>query len=212
MAAAARNGLDFLPRGTTFDAMEAPHDRSLHDRPADNGMPDDGSPYGRPGPDRPLFEAELRPHRSLSPRGFMILMSVFGGVNFVAGTGFWLLGAWPVFGFLGLDVALLWLAFRYSYRQAQAREFIRLDDSGLTILRRDDRGRERVTKLQPYWLRVECRDDDEYAALSLCSHGRATEVGGFLSPDERRDLAAALRHALQQQRSPAGGLFPLGQT
>lgn len=177
--------------------MEPQHDRPLHDSSSQN---------------RPLFEAELRPHRSLSPRGFMILMAVFGAVNFVAGTGFWLLGAWPVFGFLGLDVALLWLAFRYSYRQAQAREFIRLDAHCLTILRRDAKGREQVARLQPYWLRVDCRDDDEYAALSLCSHGRATSVGGFLSPEERRKLADALRQALQQQRNtPGGGLRPLGQ-
>src|SRR5690606_13863899 len=63
IAAAARNGLDFPGGGTTFGAMELPHDRPPNDRP---------------GPDRPLFEAELRPHRSLSPRGFMILMAVFG--------------------------------------------------------------------------------------------------------------------------------------
>jgi uncharacterized membrane protein len=151
----------------------------------------------------PLFEAELKPHRSLPPRGFLILMCVFGGINFAAGTAFWLLGAWPVFGFFGLDVLLLWLAFRYSYRQARAREFIRLDEYSLTIRRRDARGREQISRLQPYWLRVECRDDDESAALRLCSHGRSTALGVFLSPGERRNLAEALREALARLREPA---------
>lgn len=169
-------------------------------------------PPNPPPPERPVFEAELRPHRSLPPRGFLILMCVFGGINFAAGMLFWLLGAWPVFGFLGLDVLLLWLAFRYNYRQALAREFIRLDRQCLTLLRRDAQGRERVARLQPYWLRVECRDDDESARLTLCSHGHATPVGTFLSPEERRELAGALRAALARLREPeAGGLRPLGQ-
>ena len=155
-----------------------------------------------PQPIPPLFEAELKPHRSLPPRGFLILMCVFGGINFAAGTAFWLLGAWPVFGFFGLDVLLLWLAFRYNYRQARAREFIRLDEDSLTIRRRDARGREQIARLQPYWLRVECRADDESAALRLCSHGRSTTVGTFLSPDERRYLADALREALARLRQP----------
>ena len=151
----------------------------------------------------PLFEVELKPYRSLPPRGFLILMLLFGAVNFIAGTAFWLLGAWPVFGFFGLDVLLFWLAFKYSYRQARAREFIRLEPDCLTILRRDLRGREQVARLQPYWLRVDCREDDETAAVSLCSHGRATPVGTFLSPDERRALADELRAALHRLRQPA---------
>lgn len=157
---------------------------------------------GTPLAASPLFEAELKPHRSLPPRGFLILMVLFGAVNFAAGTAFWLLGAWPVFGFFGLDVLLLWFAFRYNYAQGRAREFIRLDDDCLTICRRDAKGREQVSRLQPYWLRVECREDDESAALSLCSHGRRTRVGVFLSPHERRLLAEALREALARLRDP----------
>jgi uncharacterized membrane protein len=156
-----------------------------------------------PKADTPYFLAELKPHRSLSSRGFIILMVLFGLVNFAAGLLFWIMGAWPVFGFFGLDVLLLWLAFKFSYAQARAREFIHIDPHRLTVLRRDAKGRERTWIFQPYWLRVECREEDESAALSLCSHGRALPVGTFLSPDERRDLADALRGALQRLRQPA---------
>src|SRR3546814_13731168 len=76
----------------------------------------------------PVFAAELKPHRSLGPRGFAILMAVVAGVNFAAGALFWAKGAWPVFGFCGLDVAAVFLAFRYNYRQARAREYLSLDD------------------------------------------------------------------------------------
>jgi uncharacterized membrane protein len=57
---------------------------------------------------REILHVILRPHRSLSPTGFWILMGVLAGVSFSAGTVFWLLGAWPVIGFMGLDVALTW--------------------------------------------------------------------------------------------------------
>ena len=59
-----------------------------------------------------LFSAVLTPHRSLSATGFLILMMLVGGVSFAAGIVFLMMGAWPVFGFFGLDVLLLYLAFR----------------------------------------------------------------------------------------------------
>lgn len=161
---------------------------------------------------QPVFIAELRPHRSLAPRGFLILMLVVGAVNFTAGIAFWIAGAWPVFGFCGLEVLLVWLAFRASYRQAHAREFIRLDQDMLTVCRRDAKGGERIWRLQPYWLRIECDAEDEQARLRLWSHGRALSVGEFLTPDERRSLAEALRDALWRWRQPRGaGLRPIGQ-
>lgn len=158
-----------------------------------------------------VFEAELRPHRSLGPRGFLLLMGLVIAVNFAAGMAFLLLGAWPVLAFCGLDVLLVWLAFRYSYRQARAREYLRLDAGGLTIRRTDMRGRESVIRLQPYWLRVDCAEEDETARIRLCSHGRATAVGDFLGPPERRELAEALREALWRWRQPGGnaGLRPV---
>ncbi|WP_341703105.1 DUF2244 domain-containing protein [Ferrovibrio sp.] len=163
-----------------------------------------------PLPPRPVFAAELRPHRSLGPRGFVILMGFFAAVNFAAGAAFWALGAWPVFGFCGLDVLLLWLAFRYSYRQARAREYLRLDADALTLRRIDMQGREKSWRMQPYWLRVECSEEDDSARLRLWSHGRMLAVGDFLSPQERRTLAAALREALWRWRQPEGaGLRPL---
>src|SRR5690606_29773979 len=63
-----------------------------------------------------LFDAELRPHRSLSPRGFLLLMSGVCALSFTGGLAFFLAGAWPVVGFLGADVLLIYLAFRASYR------------------------------------------------------------------------------------------------
>ena len=63
-----------------------------------------------------IFSAMITPHRSLGRVGFLVLMAVFGAVSFVAGIAFLLMGAWPVFGFFGLDVVLLYWAFRLNYR------------------------------------------------------------------------------------------------
>lgn len=158
----------------------------------------------------PIFDIELKPYRSLGPRGFAILIGFVALGNLGAGMAFWLLGAWPVFLFCGLDVLLVYLAFKFSYRQQRAREFIRLDDAALEIRRVDLQGRETVWRLQPYWLRIECDAEDESANLRIWSHGRALPLGTFLSPDERRQLADGLREALWRWRQPPGaGLRPL---
>ena len=70
----------------------------------------------------PFFSARLTPYRSLGPTGFLILMAFVGGVSFVTGIVFMTKGAWPVFGFFGLDVLAVYLAFRWSYRSARAYE------------------------------------------------------------------------------------------
>ena len=61
-----------------------------------------------------LFSAVLTPHRSLGGGAFVAMMMLVGGVGFVAGAVFFVMGAWPVMGFLGLDVVLIYWAFRMS--------------------------------------------------------------------------------------------------
>lgn len=146
------------------------------------------------------FDVVLHPHRSLSPLGFALLMAAISGLSFVAGLAFWLMGAWPVMGFFGLDVLLIYVAFRASYRSAREYETLQLTDEALEIRHVDPRGRVSTWRFQPYWVRVEL-DNDESAALALASHGRRLPIGRFLSADERRDLAATLRNALQRQRT-----------
>ena len=72
--------------------------------------------------DPPFFAAMLTPYRSLGANGFRILMLVVCAICLVAGLVFLALGAWPVFGFLGLDILLIFLAFRWNYKAARAYE------------------------------------------------------------------------------------------
>lgn len=156
-------------------------------------------------PDAPvLFEAVLTPHRSLGPRGFVILMSAIAAVAFTAGLAFFLLGAWPVVGFMGLEVLLVWVAFRVNYRRANAFEQLELTADRLTVRKVDPWGAETTFGFQPYWLRVEIADPPEPdSPLSLRSHGRSLIIGGFLSAEERLQLARTLRVELDKVRRPS---------
>lgn len=154
-----------------------------------------------------LFDAVLHPHRSLGPRGFMLLMGAFGVLSFISGVVFVSIGAWPVFGFFGLDVLLVYIAFKASYKSGRLTETVRLTDSALEVREIDPTGRERSWSFQPYWLRVEMDDPPEHhSQLTLRSHGRGLVIGTFLAPEERLDLANALRDALDRQRRGANGI------
>ena len=88
-----------------------------------------------PDPQPELFSALLTPHRSLNRAGFVVLMSFLSVVSFVAGVAFWMMGAWPVFGFFGLDVLAVYWAFRINFRHARASEEIRITSSELRVRR-----------------------------------------------------------------------------
>jgi len=148
-----------------------------------------------------LFDALLTPHRSLSPRGFALLMTLAGLVGFGFGAAFLVMGAWPIFGFCGAEWLLFYVCFRLNYRAARLRERVRLTPGLLTVERCDPRGRVQSWSFQPYWLRVEMDDPPEHESqLSLASHGRRLVIGSFLSPHERLDLAEALRGALARAK------------
>jgi uncharacterized membrane protein len=153
-------------------------------------------------PSRIFFERVLLPYRSLPPRGFNILMLVLAGISIAVGTLFVSLGAWPVCGFFGLDVGLVYLAFRLSYRSARQRETLRLADEELTVERVGIRGERRLWRFQPFWVRVIFEEHpDESNRLSLISHGQSLPIGTFLPPPVRREVATTLREALARWRA-----------
>jgi uncharacterized membrane protein len=154
-----------------------------------------------------FFERVLRPHRSLPPRGFHVLMMVLGLISLAAGSLFVSIGAWPIFGFFGLDVALVYIAFRLSYRSGRQSETIRLAEDAFTVEQLSVRGERRMWRFQPFWLRVILEEKaDESNRLLVASHGRSLVIGAFVTAAMRRELAAAIREALRRWRdalSPA---------
>lgn len=143
----------------------------------------------------------LYPHRSLGPLGFALLMGAIVAVSAGVGAGFFMIGAWPVTGFFGLDILLVYLAFRWNYREGRRAELIRLDHDGLTVRRVEPDGRHREWRFEPYWVRVSIDDPPRHdSQLILSSHGRHLVLGGFLTPRERLEVATALRAALSAHR------------
>lgn len=146
----------------------------------------------------------LHPHRSLSSRGFLILMTALGVVSFIAGVAFCLIGAWPVMGFFGLDIALIYWAFKVNYRDGQAYETVDITPDALTLTRVASDGATDVSTLNPYWARVSlgAEHPDGRTTLSIVADGKALPLGAFLTDDERRDFAGALKDALRDARTP----------
>jgi uncharacterized membrane protein len=151
------------------------------------------------------LDVVLYPNCSLGRMGFALLMAAIVLVSAAVGAGFMMVGAWPVTGFLGLDVVLLYLAFRWNYRQARRAEFVRLDQDGLTVRRLEPDGRSHDWRFEPYWVRVSIDQRTRHDhRLVLSSHGQRLEIGAFLTTDERLELAHALNEALRAHRAGGG--------
>src|SRR3954471_2525429 len=146
-----------------------------------------------------LFSALLTPHRSLNRTGFLVLMGFLSVVSFAAGLAFLLMGAWPVFGFFGLDVLAIYWAFRINFRHAQASEEITVTPSELRVRRTSHRGHVVEWVLNPLWVRLDQKGDAEFGIerLYLVSRGRRVSIGSFLGADEKSSFAKALLAALQ---------------
>ena len=148
------------------------------------------------------FRALLTPHRSLGPQGFLILMSAIGAVSFGTGIVFLLLGAWPVLAFCGLDVALVYLAFKLNYRAARMHETVHLTEAALLVKRMHPCGKEENWTFHPYWVRLSVEENahTERTQISLRSHGRELVIGHFLSDEEKVEFGNALGRALHAVR------------
>ena len=149
-----------------------------------------------------LISAVHTPHRSLGCTGFIVLMCLIGGISFLAGLVFFVAGAWPVMGFFGLDVLLIYIAFKISYRSAAAYEQVTMTPSTLTVRKVSHRGKVAEWTLNPVWVRLQREGHEEFGLqrLFLVSHGRRLPVATFLGPEEKANFASALSAALGEAR------------
>src|SRR5256714_8825086 len=157
-----------------------------------------------------LFSAVLTPHRSLSATGFVIVMCLVGGISFAAGITFLLMGAWPVFGFFGLDVLLVYWAFKANYRSARAYEQVTVTPSELSVRKVSYHGVVRDWTFNPVWVRLQRDEHVEFGIerLFLVSHGRLLPIASFLGAKEKESFALALSAALgEAKRGPTRTVF-----
>lgn len=148
--------------------------------------------------DEPLFEAVLSPYRSLGRIGFVVLMGATTLITVIHMAVFARVGAWPVFAFFGLDLALLFGAFWLSYRSARAREFIRMSRTDLSVRKVAPSGRAEDHQFNPFWTRFNIARHEEIGitGMRISSRGQQTEIGSFLNPDDKESFATAFQRAL----------------
>jgi uncharacterized membrane protein len=153
-----------------------------------------------PAPAR-AFEATLYPNPPIGRAGFIGLMLGLSSFALLIALGAALAGAWPVAGFLGVDLVALHMAFRIARSRAKCREHIRIDGDGLLVQRVGADGTRHEWRFDPYWVRVQMDDPPRRDSwLTLASHGSSLRIGEFLTPRERLELARALRGALRPYR------------
>ena len=143
----------------------------------------------------PSFTALLTPHRSLGPKGFMVLMGAVCAVSFGAGLVFYMIGAWPVIGFMGLDVALIYVAFKLNFRALRLYEMVDLTSEALTVTRVQPSGKTQVWSFNPYWVRLSLADRT----------GRSTEGVRLMvldDEDQVATVAAVLEHDEAEPDAP----------
>ena len=153
-------------------------------------------------PDTLIFATRLVPHRSLTQGHFQALMLVFGLICVACSVPFWLLGAWPVVGFFGLDVVLVYLAFRASFRSARAYEEVRLTAFELRLAKVSARGQAREWHFNPAFVQLEREVHAEFGiqSLALVSRGKRVAVAAFLGADAKAHFAGELSQALHKAR------------
>ena len=150
------------------------------------------------------------------PGGVRFAAKVFGLLNVigvqVAPTGNWFaapeftqrsLGAWPVFGFFGLDVLLVYVAFRANYRAARAREEVSLSRTSLDIRKIAPSGKAEAHRFNPFWAKfaVSRHEEAGITQMAVEGQGKIVQIGGFLNPDDRETFATAFGAALATAKS-----------
>jgi len=153
--------------------------------------------------DNPLFAALLTPHRSLGPRGIRIVVAVYAVLASVPGLYFFATGAWPIVGFLGLDVLVLWWALSASLRSGKAFEEVTLWPDNLEIRHVTPKGQARQHAFNPFWVRlhVERDHEDRVTRLALRVRSEELEIGAFLNPDDKASFAKVFSQALHRARA-----------
>ena len=100
-----------------------------------------------------------------------------------------MLGAWLILPFAGLEMLVLYLAFRYVDRHAADYERITIDGDRVEV-ESFEGGRRRRHEFNRRWAQVVVGGDGERVALR--SHGRELEIGRFVGAERRLEIAREL--------------------
>ena len=154
----------------------------------------------------PLYmDAEIRPNRSLSERGFIVLIMVVTLLNCVSAAVFIAMGATLVPIFLAADVLAVAVAFLVSFHAGKRVERVQVSASEVRVTEETPKWSRLVWESPTAFTRVRLETEDERAvALKLALSGKEAEVAAALSPGERAAFAKALERAIWRARRERG--------
>ena len=150
-----------------------------------------------------LFQAVLKPYRSMGWRGMAMICGVLIGFSLLINSLMYFLGAFPVIGFNGAETILAITLFWINMRAARAAEVIVLTQDRLSVTWIDPRGRRNRVEMGTAWLTAVLEERRaSVPVLTLGGRGQRIAVGGHLGEAEKRELADELQAALARLRSP----------
>lgn len=150
----------------------------------------------------PLYAVTLTPHRAMGRAGLRRVVALAAGLAAIPGLIFFSLGAWPVVGFLGLEVLLLYWALSASLEAGKAFEEVTLWPDALCIRHVSAAGVATQTRFNPFFVRLALERDPEGRITAIRLRGRdgAIEIGAFLGPDDKARFASGFAPALSRAR------------
>ena len=144
-----------------------------------------------------LIKLRLEPSKSLRPGGANLILVILGGFGLVISGSFMVFGAWPVFGFMALDVLLIYIGFQAQYRRSNRGQEITISNDKIEIKYFKGGVCVKTILLNKYWAKLEQFNCfNRRSKLMFSSHGKFSEIGEFLSLKEKQKLVADLKPLL----------------
>jgi uncharacterized membrane protein len=148
---------------------------------------------------KPDWAVTLRPNRSMTREGVVAMIAIVAALNLSAALVFLVAGAWPILGFLGFDVAIIWWAMKRNWADGERYEQIQVSGDELTLKRFPVAGAAKEMRFNKRWLRIDLEFDEArelVGRLFLAYRNERFEVGSFLGAEDRQSLAKALRRVV----------------
>jgi len=141
-----------------------------------------------------FLNIKIYPNNSLSQKGFYILMIFITLPSLFIGGMFFFMGAWPVLGFMGLELILIYIFFKILFYKNNFYEHITLDKRKFNIHYSNKNKIFNTIALEPTWLKVNIENKNK--TLVITTHGKTIELGKCLALKEKTNLAETIKSAL----------------
>jgi uncharacterized membrane protein len=137
-----------------------------------------------------------RRNNSLTSSDRILAFGFIAVVSLGIAAAFAWLGAWLILPFAGIEVLVLFFAFRCIERHARDYERLTISGDLLQIEIAEVKSVQQV-QFNRWWAQVIYEPDG--SRLALRSHGREVEFGRHLTEDERMAVAGTLRQRLRSR-------------